>query len=272
MNEKGNGSKRATLIIAYFLAVIFLAGYIVVYQYVPFADPWNDIILNFLTALSAASAAGIASLIFFYYDKDDMPRIIWKYLMIACWLWFVGEAIWGYFAVTFGEVPVGVVDWSWILGFIFFTLALYNQYSLLSPEKKDFYRNIAIAAWIVVLLIPLVFMYFSGSPDVKTYIDYFYPFADLAVGIAGILLIYTFQGGQLMRPWVGLVVFGITDFLYAWAEQTGVYAWSSEQGNLLTLAIDASYLAAYLILALGFLAHWVLLRYGIQEIQEQPSV
>jgi hypothetical protein len=271
MNEEHKKNRRATFNYTYIFAMLLLAGYIIVYQFAPFKGSWNDVALNFLTALSAAFAAVIASLIFYHYEKDDMPRIVWKNLMIACWLWFVGEVIWGYFAVTLGEVPVWIVDWSWILGFIFFTLALYHQYSLITPSRKIFYRNIAIGAWIVVLLIPLAIVYFENSLDLRTYIDYYYPFADLAVGIAGIMLIFTFQGGELMRPWLGLVAFGITDFFYAWAEQTGIYAWSSEHGNLLTLLIDSSYLAAYLILALGFLGHWVLLRYGIQEIQVQSQ-
>jgi hypothetical protein len=247
--------------------VVLLTGYITVYQFSPFVVPWNDIVLYSVTALSAAFAAIIASLIYFHYEKDDMPRIVWQNLMIGCWLWFLGEVLWGYIAMTLGEVPAGVVDLSWVFGFIFFTFALYHQYSLITPSMKNYYRNIAIGAWIVVLLIPLAIAYFTNSLDLKTYVDFFYPFADLAVGIAGILLMFSFQGGQLMRPWLGLVVFGITDFLYAWAEQTGLYMWSSENNNLLTLAIDSSYMAAYLILALGFLVHWILLRYGIQDIK-----
>jgi len=264
MTEELKKSARPTLIYSYILIVILLAGYIIVYQKPPFEAPWNDIILNAITALSAAFAAGIATLIFFHYEKDDMPRIVWKNLMIACWLWFMGEVIWGYFAVTRGDVPVGTADWSWVIGFIFFTLALYHQYSLITPSKKNIYRNIAIGAWIVVLLIPLAIVYFANTLNLRAYIDFYYPFADLAVGIAGVLLIFTFQGGALVRPWIGLVVFGFADFLYAWAEQTGVYAWSAENSNLLSLFIDSSYLIAYFILALGFLGHWILIRYGIQ--------
>jgi hypothetical protein len=265
MSETLRKSRRATFIIAYFFAAIILGGYIIVYQYVPFTDPWNDVVLNLLTVLSAATAAIVAWLVFRSYEKDDSPRVIWQYLMIGCWLWFTGELIWAYFASTTGDVPVGAADWAWISGFICFNISLYYQYSLLLPSKKVFYRNISIAIWIVVLLIPLVIVYLSDTPELRTYIDYFYPFADLAVGIAGILLIFTFRGGALTRPWLGLVIFGITDFLYAWAEQTGIYTLSAEQGNLLSLIIDSSYLAAYLILALGFLSHWVLLRYGIPE-------
>lgn len=267
MIEKLNGYRRTSLIYSLLVALILLSGYIIVYQLSPFQPPWNDIFLNVTTAISAAFAAGIATLIFLHYETDDMPRVVWKYLMIGCWLWFAGEVFWAYFAITLGEVPVGLADWSWVFGFVCFTFALYYQYSLITPIKKDFYRNTAIVSWMVVLLIPLAIAYFSNSLTLRTYIDFFYPAADLAVGIAGVLLIFSFQGGQLMRPWIGLVVFGITDFFFAWAEQAGLYSWSSENNNLLTLTIDASYLAAYLILALGFLGQWVLLRYGIQELE-----
>ncbi len=265
MSEKLRTPRQAIFIIGCIFAAILLGIYIVIYRYAPFTDPWNDVILNLLTVFSAATAAIVASLTFNSYEKDDSPRVIWQYLMIGCWLWFTGELIWAYFASTTGDVPVGASDWAWTIGFICFNISLYYQYSLILPSKKVFYRNISIATWIVVLLIPLVIVYLSGTPNLRTYIDYFYPFADLAVGIAGILLIFTFRGGALTRPWLGLVIFGITDFLYAWAEQTGIYALSAEQGNLLSLIIDSSYLAAYLILALGFLSHWVLLRYGIPE-------
>lgn len=267
--EETKGARRISRAHSYVLSVALLAGYITVYQASPFQPPWNDIVLNTLTALSAAFAAILASIIFFHYEKDDMPRIVWKNMMIACWLWFLGEVFWGYFAVTLGEIPSGIVDWTWVIGFVYFTLALYYQYSLIEPFRKNYFRNIAVGAWIVVLLIPLGDTYFTNSLDPRTYFDFFYPFADLAVGIAGMLLIYKFQGGQLMSPWIGLVVFGITDFFYAWAEQAGVYAWSSENSNLLTLAIDSSYLAAYLILAIGFLGHWILIRYGIQEAKHR---
>lgn len=267
MNEEPKGSARTVVACSYILAIILLAGYVIVYQYSPFEAPWNDVILNTLNALSAAFAAGAATLVFFHYEIDDMPRIVWKNLMIACWLWFIGEVNWGYFAVVRGEVPLGAADWGWVLGFIFFTLALYQQYSLITPTKKNLYRNIAIGAWIAALLIPLAFIYIANTLDFQAYIDFFYPVADLAVGIAGILLVFTFRGGSLMRPWIGLVVMGFADFLFAWAEQTGIYAWSVGDSNLISLFIDSIYIAAYLILALGFMGHWILIRYGIQTMQ-----
>jgi len=268
MNVEHNQNSRRTLmkLSAYVIAAALLANYIYIYQTYPFEGSWNDIILSAITVLAAAFAAFIATLAFFHYDKDDQPRVIWKNLMIACWLWVVGEIIWGYYYVTLGEVPPSIADVSWTLGFIYFTLALYYQHSLVTASKKLYYRNIAIGSWIVTLLIPFVVIpILSIAWSLRAYIDFWYPFADLAVGIAGMMLVFTFQGGTLMRPWIGLVVFAFADVLYAWAEQSGLYAWSTQNNNLLTLFIDSSYLAAYLILALGFLGHFLFLRYGFQS-------
>jgi hypothetical protein len=252
---------------AYIFSTILLVGYIAIYQGLLFPEPWSTIILNVVTVLASGFAAVMATLVLKYYEKDEAPHKIWQNLMIACWLWFAGEVLWGLYILFFGEAPMGIFDIAWVIGFVYFTLALYYQHSIVAPSKKVFLRNVAIAAWIVVLLLPLPVVFFTKDATFQTYLDFFYPFADLAVGIAGLLLIFTFQGGAMMRPWIGLVVFGVTDFLYAWAEQSGVYAWSVGEGNLLSLFIDTSYTAAYIILALGFLAHWSLLRYGIEEMQ-----
>ena len=94
MNEKIKGARRASLIYAYAFSAILLVGYIIVYQFAPFEEPWNDITLNALTVISAFFGAAIASLIFFHYEKDDAPRIVWGNMMIGCWLWFVAEVAW----------------------------------------------------------------------------------------------------------------------------------------------------------------------------------
>lgn len=267
MNATAKGHRRMSWWHASLFSVGLLIGYIVIYQLAPFDEPWNTIILNAATVLAAGFAAIMATRILNYFEKDEGPHKVWQNIMLGCWLWFAGEALWSIFNYLYGEAPMGLFDICWIVGFVYFTLALYHQYALVVPSKKTFYRNVAIVAWIVVLLAPLPFVFLNPNPSLKTYLDFFYPFADLAVGIAGLLLIFVFQGGSLMRPWIGLVVFGVTDFLYAWAEQSGLYAWSVDEGNLLSLFIDTTYVAAYIILALGFLAHWMQLRYGIDEIQ-----
>ena len=249
-------------------AILLFAGYIFIYQWAPFEGSLNDWALSLITMLGALFAAAFATLIYLHYHPEDYPRKVWLNLMIGCWLWFVAEFIWGTLDYVLGEVTSpGLADAFWAGGFIFFTIAFYHQYNIISPARHKRARNIALAAWVGVLLIPFVALSVLRMFTAESYVNYCYPLADLAVGIAGLMLIFVFQGGALTRPWLGLVVFSISDLFYAWAEQTGVYAWSTENSNLLTLAIDASYFAAYLILGLGFVGHWLLINYGLRGDQ-----
>jgi hypothetical protein len=252
----------------YLLSAVLLIGYIVVYQFVPFGDKWNDFVLNLTTDLASLFVAVMATLIFRHYQPEEFPRKVWKNIMIASWLWVAAEVIWGVLDLRYDEVPIpGPADLAWVAGFVYFTIAFYHQYSIIAPAKKETIRNYAVGAWAVVLLIPLALLLIMHSFNLATYIDFYYPFADLAVGVAGIALVFIFRGGALMRPWLGLFVFGLSDLLYAWAEKTGVYAWSAANSNLLTLFIDSSYILAYLILAMGFVGHWMLITYGLRSMR-----
>lgn len=252
--------------IAAFGCILWVVLYAFIYYTYPFEGGWNDILLNAILSTSAMVPALTASVIYLIYQPDDAPRAIWLHLAIGCWLWFFAEVTWSILNYQLGEVPTpSFADVCWVLGFVFFTFAFYRQYRLVYPGQKSMVFYTAIAVWVIVLLLPLVALTTTGSLTLSAYIDYFYPPADFAVGIAGLALVFVFRGGMLTRSWVGLMVFGISDLLYAWAEQSGLYAWSAENNSMLTLGIDVAYLAAYLILAIGFIGHWALLHYGLNE-------
>ncbi|GAB4545928.1 MAG: hypothetical protein Fur002_20540 [Anaerolineales bacterium] len=266
MNNETNADATPRFILPAFfaLALAMLFGYVYVYQIAPFEETLNSAVLNTITAVAAQLAAGIAFAVFSHYHLEDFPRKIWMYIAIACGLWFAAETIWGVIAFYQGEVASpGVADAGWVIGFIFFTIAFYYQYAAIYPEKKKQIVWAALGAWALALFAPLIGLLLTNSFSAEAYINYYYPIADLAVGVAGIALMFVFRGGALARPWIGLVVLGVSDFFYAWAEQSGLYAWSANNSNLLTVAIDSTYLAAYLILSAGFLAQWVLIHYGV---------
>jgi hypothetical protein len=270
MNKDAKSSDNSSwvYVTCWVLSVLLFASYIFIYQYAPLGDSFNDSALNLITTLASLFVAAFATAIYLHYHPEDRPRRVWNNLMIGSWLWFTAELLWGALDYIYGEVATpGVPDAFWVGGFVFFTIAFYWQYLLVVPSQQKRIRNIALGAWVLSLVLPLAGFLSAQAFTFADYINYFYPIADFAVGIAGLWLIFIFRGGALVRPWVGLVVFGISDLFYAWAEQTGVYAWSSENSNLLTLAIDSSYLAAYLILGLGFVGHWVLINYGLRRNQ-----
>jgi len=266
LKRLGKSVFRPIVAFYYGLTIMLIAAYVVLYQFAPLEESLNDVLLNSVTSFSAFIAAIIATAVFRHYQPEDMPRTVWLYIMLAGWMWFLGEVSWQVLVFYQGEVPVpSIADFFWVAGFVFFTLAFHRQYSIVMPEKLESIRTFSIGIWLVVLLIPAILLTLTDSFSLPFYVDFYYPFADLAVGLAGLALILIFRGGALMRPWIGLMLFGMSDLMYAWAEKTNIYAFSVENGNTISLFIDTSYLAAYLLLGLGFLGHWVLLHYGLQR-------
>jgi hypothetical protein len=273
LDQLQNSMNKPILAAFYFLSFLLVVAYIVLYQFTPLESGLNDALLNSIITLGAFIAAFLATTIYRCYLPDEQPRRIWLGIMGAGWAWFLGELSWQIIAQLNDEVPVpSIADFFWILGFLCFTFAFNHQYAIVNPSQKDSIRTFAIGAWLVALLIPALYLTFTKSFTLSSYIEFYYPFADLGLGIAGLALVFIFRGGALMRPWIGLMVFGLSDLLYAWAEKTDLYAVSAESGNLLSLVIDTTYLAAYLILGIGFLGQWVLLKYGVQSLgkQNQP--
>ncbi|MBI2333097.1 MAG: hypothetical protein HYU84_13230 [Chloroflexi bacterium] len=245
----GRSVMRPVVTAFYIMSAVLIAAYIVLYQYTPLEAVLNDVLLNSIISLSALAAALISTFIFLQYQPEDNPRRVWQNIMIAGWLWFLGELLWqiyAYFNDSVVPVP-SLADASWVGGFVFYTFAFYHQYMLIVPSQKDTIRTYAIGAWLVAMLIPAAYLTITDSFSLAYFIEFYYPFADLAVGLAGLLLVFIFHGGALMRPWIGLMVFGLSDLLYAWAEKTQMYSVSAENGNLISLVIDTTYLAAYLV-------------------------
>lgn len=252
--------------LAKIVAVIFIAAYIAIYLKGSFPGMWNDILLNLLLILSAAFAASVATMLWLHYERGETPRRIWRYFAIGLWLWTVAELTYAYLDLTREEVGIGLPDVFWVSAYIFFAHALFIQYRLLAnPNRQDLLKRVGLAALGFVVLYLLVyrllisFIHVSSQPDVL--VNAFYPVADLFLAVIAIWLFRHFSGGAFARPWLGLLAFTFTDFLYAWIDTSGLY----DQANSNWAALfDTTYIVAYLILGLGLLSQWAFLRYGLR--------
>jgi hypothetical protein len=251
-------------------AVILTAIYILIYWLQPFAQIWNTIFSDLFLVIAASFAAIIATLIWVHYDPSDLPRRVWGHFAIGLWLWVIAEMIWGYLNVTQGEVPEGPADVFWTISYLFFAQALLVQYQILAhPTQRELISRSSIAILFLLALFLLIYSVLrsaSGSTsNLDTAINSFYPAADLLLALIALWLARNFVGGAFSRPWLGLLAFSFADLLYAWIEVSGLYAWSASQGNLLSGISDVVYLAAYLVLGLGIMSHWVFLKYGLRS-------
>jgi len=253
--------------------IVLVAVYTYIYFIQPFSSFWNDLASNVLSEIASLASAVAATMVWAYYEKSDSPRRVWSYFAFGLWLWFAGELVWGYLNMTVGEVAIGVPDFFWIIAYFFIGQALLQQYRILfRPTMRELFGRAVVIAVSVFALTLLVFLLFKpiaeSSSLLETIVNAFYPSADLVLALAALWLARSFQGGALGHPWIGLLVFTFSDWMNAWLQLSGIYAWSLEQGNLLSTFSDILYIVAYLVLAYGAFSKWLFLKYGLRPSTE----
>ncbi len=252
------------------VSVGLLLFYIYIYWFEPFSEFWNNFFSNFFLVLASGLAAMIATLTWLHYDKTDAPRLVWGPFAIGLWLWCAGELSWGIINMTSGDVPVGLPDVFWVISYFIMGFALLNQYRILfRPTTRSIWTWLLVLALAILALTFMVSAIFISSAEESNKLDVivnsFYPVGDLLLAAVALWLAHNFTGGAFARPWIGLLVFSFADLLYAWLTISGTYAWSVDQGNLLSTIADIAYLGAYLVLFIGVLYHWLFLKYGLRS-------
>lgn len=254
-------------------AVLMLAVYFVIYWFQPFSEFTNTFLINSFPALAACFGATTATMIRGMYEEGETPRRVWGNFAIGLWLWMAGEISWGYINLIYGEVPVGIQDVFWMTAYLFFGQALLVQYKILNqPTARQVLSRGSVVLLLIVAIIWFVYRLLlttSQTMDkLDAFVNAFYPAVDLSLSVVAIWLVRNFAGGAFARPWWGVLAFSFSDLLYAWLELSGTYAWSVDQGNLLSVVTDITYFGAYLILGLSVLSQWLFMKYGLRASTE----
>ncbi len=265
MNDRGIPSRGKAIRNIYLaIAGLLLVIYAYLYIFGPLEPSINNVILTGMSPLAAFFSAVFATVVFEEYHPSDQPRKMWLGIMFGTWLWFAAEMIWAFNYITSGNSPaVTSADLGWIGGYPVFTIAIYYQFVLMMPSRRDFVWKLVVAVWALLLTLPAIIVFILGEINFGGYIGYFYPLADLALGVSGFLLVRLLRGSMLTRPWIGMIFFAFSDLFYAASIQSGIYDWSVSNNMLLSLFVDANYVFAYFLIALGFLENWMLIRFGL---------
>lgn len=263
-------SFNRTLWVAYVASILFALIYVIVYWFEPFTEYWNNFFSNFFPIIASSATAITATLIWRSYDKTDAPRKIWAPFMVGLWMWLGAEISWGIINMMNDEVALGLPDIFWVTSYGVLALAVYRQYQVLfnPPLPKLISRSIISVLFLFgfTLLISSLFTSAAGAVSrFENIIDSFYPVADFLLAFIALKLARNFGGGAFSRPWMGLIVFSVSDLIYAWLEISGLYTWSVAEGNLYSTIADVSYVIAYLVMGLSLLYHWLFLKYGMRQ-------
>lgn len=247
-------NQRNITYLAIAFAVVFLAGYIWIYQFEPFSEEWNNILVYLADPISSLLAAIGVTAVLTCYTKSDKPYAVWWFFALGAWFWFAAESYYSYVSYISGEAPaIGPADGLWFIGYGLVSLAMYYQYQVIQKINHGILKLIGI--WVLlILLTPVLVLVIGVEVNADNVVAYLYPVLDFAICLVSLRIYMVFGGGKLSRPWVGLLVLGISDALWA-----ALVAYQPDQSSIIS---DASYVAAYLILAIGFLRQFLLMRLG----------
>ena len=247
--------QRNLMSLAFVIAIAILAAYIYIYRAVPFSEQWNNILIAFTDPFVTLLAALSVTAVLFCYQKDDKPYPVWLYFTLGMWFWVAAETIYAVLYYQLGDVPpTGWADVCWFIGYGLISVALYHQSQLLYKTKNGWLKLGLIWAGLL-LLTRLILWLLRSEFSTENFVGYLYPVVDFAIFIFSLRLFMVFGGGKLSRPWMGLLLLGVSDAIWAWVNLSG-----GDHSD--TFVGDVVYVAAYLILALGFFRQYLLLKYG----------
>jgi hypothetical protein len=266
------------ILIGLALIVILALAYIFVYQTEPFPEPWPDIYLNLAIILPSILSAVLATLVWLSFQPQDGPRSVWKFFALGLWSWAVAETVWFGLWLIRGDVPTpSLADVFYVLALPLFAASFLLQYRLIFHPTPSQERTwlLAVLAGVLLLSVLGTFMLRSSSQgeDLSlgaAFLEVFYVAFDLAMLGAAIGLARLFGRGMWGRAWWGMLAFVLSDSLYSYVVNSGMYAQAIENGNLLSLVTDCSYAIAYMLMALACWSQLLLVWYG-PSLAPQPS-
>lgn len=267
MKSLNTARYRLPTLFVFLVMTIFFAW---TFASAPFPEEINSLILNGGTTLSALIAALLFTLIPFYYQPGEQPRVIWTFFAVCMWLWTIAEAIWGYLYMRDGEVPVfSVADLFWLLGYIALTISLVRQFRLISFSQKNTVAWAALGIWLGILItISVILLVIQSETPMADFFSYFYLLADGVIGLLALYLVYAFRGRALAIPWLTISSFVVSDFIYIRLTESGIYDYVMS-GISIALVADTLYVIAYLLVAWGGLEQYLLLRSSADHSQAE---
>ena len=270
---------RANSFRAVLTGCLIILVYALIYLLGPFNGFFNQLILGSLTLVASALVAVYATLIFRLLLPSDAPRAVWRNFAIGFWLWTIAGFLWLLHGLTIGTVGgtasgLALSHLFWFVAYIFFSIALYRQHQIMAGTRRAHGVWIVFGTWAAVLAATLLTMRGLGeSPAFLTFLQYFFGFANLAVGIVGLSMLIAFRGGALAWPWWGFVGLAVSNIVYEVLDASMFASASTTTLLILEMLSELSYLGAYLVLAFGFYKHSLLLLHGprLNQPAARPS-
>jgi len=214
-------------------------GLVLIYAFESYYMDFMFVFSNFFPPFIAGASVVTSMFALRKYWEGLGSRLtrVWIYFTLGVTSWFLGELIWGIYALALGvEIPYpSIADGFWLIGYIPLFLALTSYLLMFRPAVSK--GTLAVAST-TVFIIAIVFSFLFIIPAVVAKEETFtritnvaYPSLDLllfALSILGLLVFTTTRlKGKMDKVWIllnaGILMNVIADSLFSYTTAQEIY-------------------------------------------------
>lgn len=245
------------------LTSISIPALLAVYGVLYVWQPGGARVLLLLTDILFVAFALLAALLALkasrMFEPGAAARWVWLLLSAGMLMLATAELLWAYHNFLDRPIPFpSAMDVLWAIGYLPVLLSLLLQYRTLGVQVSRRRKLTVFAIYLVVLIVAFVPLLGSILPNpgqvaaMQVLIGAYYLIGNLSVAFVAALSLLFLGNALVSRPWqyifFGILLFAVAGVTFAYGEWNNLYATGS---NFLSAVVDVSYVAAYVLIAVG---------------------
>jgi hypothetical protein len=254
--------------------VVFTLVYLIINIFIIGGDFFVFSIDSSVNAPLAIINAITAAVIWRQIDKQR--RTLWAGLVAGWALWALAETIWGVYSILGEEVPYpSPADFFWIIGYIPLAIGLLTRMRTMPVKPNRSQTGLIWVVSVTTVIVTAIYIFIpiiqSFDPQylLESFINLFYPLADIFLVIIVWRLFFTYERGAYGFIWrlltLGFILMAFSDFVFTYATWQEIYYPDMKATVLSRLFVDVPYTMSYLLWLIGLFSFRTLL------LSSQPS-
>lgn len=189
-------------------------------------------------------------------------RMLWGGLLAGWAMWTIAEVLWVLYGYIYQDIPYpSLADFFWLVGYLPMGIGLHFRArefpARLTRTQKAAIWTGTLATVLVVAFFILIPIIQSNDPSnwLESSLNVAYPLFDLSLLVMVLQLFFVYGRGDYSFGWVlltvGFVFQPISDLVFVYANQVGIYYPDMKVNLVSGIFSDALYSISYLVWILG---------------------
>jgi len=238
--------------VALIITVLIIFADIWLYTTQPLGEDFY-IISDWVIVIYSLAAVTVGFYAFRLHGMKSIQGKALFFMIVGGVFWLLGEFFWAYQEVNLGiEIPTpSIADLFWFIGYPLFGMGLYHVWKITRAPVTKSRKYIISMTLVIILMIAGAYGAYPTITDpemtlLEKGITLGYIVVDFILIVGAVIIILSFWGGKLVRPWLvillSIIVSTFADIMYA--QVASLY----ESGSFFGILWDIDYILA----AFGF--------------------